>query len=1090
VTHHEREDALSESRSGTTFGPEEAEVSALSFAQRRLWFLEQLAPGPSYVLTRAYRISGPLDVTALERALSALVARHETLRTTFEIRDGDAVQAVGPPSPVPIPVVDASASSETERRGRADAWIQAEGVRPFDLARGPLLRAGLMRFGPSDHVLMLVLHHIVTDGWSMGVLAREVGALYGEFTGGDAAALQELPVRYRDFAEWQREWLQKEVLPRQLPYWRERLADPPILSLPADHTRPSPPTFGGVAHRRRFPTGLTAALKQLARAEGGTLYMALLAAFQVLLMRYSGQEDIAVGSPIASRVRPELEGLIGFFANTLVLRSDLSGDPTFRELLRRVREVAIGAYTHQDVPFEKLVEELQPDRDALHNPLFQVLFGFNTGSGSVSLPGLVVTPLEIENRFSRFDLEVLIHESNGILDALWIGSADLFEKTTVGRMASHFERLLESIVDRPEAKLSELDILPAAERRRVVEEWNRTESSWPRDATLDGLFEAEASRTPDAVALVHRGEAVTYGELNARADRVAASLVARSVGPGDLVAICVERNPGMVAALLGILKTGAAYVPLDPNHPPARLAAILEDSGARLVLTQEKTERALPAGAFERLRLDADAADSPRAGGKPPRRPGPSDLAYVIYTSGSTGTPKGVAIEHRSAVALTAWARERFSREELSGVLASTSICFDLSVFELFAPLTSGGTVILVRDVLELPELPTAPAVRLVNTVPSAMAELLRLGPLPASVETVNLAGEPLPQSLVRQIRESGGVARVYDLYGPSEDTTYSTCGVRTGDGPPTIGRPIANKRIYVLDGNRRPVPIGVAGEIFCAGVGVARGYLHPPTGVAERFLDDPFRPGERMYATGDLGRFLPDGSIQLLGRMDDQVKVRGYRIELGEIEEGLRRHPSVQACAVRAWEDGAGKRLVAYVVPAIGETVSASVLRMHLKASLPEPMLPSSFMALEALPLTPTGKVDRRALPEPEAPAGSPSEEYVAPRDPVETAIAEIWSQVLGVERVGVHDNFFDLGGHSLLATRVFARLQKAFSVAPPLRMLFEKPTVAELARAIQDLQSGAGSRRGSIAAVSRHRIASGEAAFPRPGGEMKRPR
>jgi amino acid adenylation domain-containing protein len=1049
----------------------EGDASPLSFAQRRLWFLEQLAPGPSYNVARAYRVGGPLDRAALERSLSALAARHETLRTTFEVRDGDPVQVVGPPGLMDVPVIDISGAPEEERRRATEAWLDGESRRPFDLSRGPLLRASLLRFGPTDHLLLLALHHIVTDGWSLSVMARELRTLYGEFTGTRQTPLPELPIQYADYAKWQQEWLEKEVLARQLPYWRERLAGLPALSLPGDYPRPVEPTFRGITHRSTLSTGLTIALKQLSRAEGATLYMALLAAFEVLLMRYSGQEDVAVGSPIASRTHSELEGLIGYFANTLVMRADLSGDPTFREVLHRVRETAIGAYAHQDVPFEKLVEELQPDRHATANPIFHVLFVCNVSGEDLSLPGLDVSPVEVKTRVSRFDLEVQVQESNATLEALWIGAADLFESATVERMASHFERLLENIVRNRESRLSELEILPDAERRRVVEEWNRTEAPWPLDATLHGLFEAEAARVPNSVAVVARGERLTYADLNERADQLAGYLSARGVAPGDVVGICVERAPEMVVGLLGILKSGAAYLPLDPSHPSARLAMMLRDSEARLILTQARLESAVPPGGLERVRLDADWPEILRSAKRPAQATcGPATLAYVIYTSGSTGTPKGVAIEHRSAVALTAWARERFSRRELSGVLASTSLAFDLSVFELFAPLTSGGTAILARDVLELAEVARTAEVRLVNTVPSAMAELLELGPLPASVETVNLAGEPLSEDLVRRVLDSGTVARVYDLYGPTEDTTYSTCALRSESDRPTVGRPISNKRVYILDGHGRPVPIGVIGEIFCAGVGVARGYLGRPQGTSRKFLDDPFRPGERMYATGDLGRFLPDGKIQLLGRLDDQVKVRGFRIEIGEIEGTLRRHPFVRECAVKAWGDEADRRLVAYIVPAAGEATAASDLRSFLKGTLPDPMVPSAFMTLDALPLTATGKLDRRALPEPDPASAEP---YVAPRDAIEDAVAQIWVEVLGIEPVGVHDDFFDLGGHSLLATRVFARLQKRFSVSPPLRALFEKPTVAELARAIRDLQAGEDPPRASTSPVSRQELA-----------------
>jgi amino acid adenylation domain-containing protein len=617
-------------------------------------------------------------------------------------------------------------------------------------------------------------------------------------------------------------------------------------------------------------------------------------------------------------------------------------------------------------------------------------------------------------------------------------------------MGGHFEKLLESIVAEPDTRIRELDLLPEEERRQVTEEWNRTDAPYPEKQTIHGLFEEQARRTPDRVAVVCGRERLTYSQLNERANRLASYLSRRSARAEVLVGLCVERSLDMVVGLLGILKSGAAYLPLDPAYPKQRLAFMIEDSRAPLVLTQASVADVLPAGAFDRIRLDTDwPAIAGESGDDFRGSAGPASLAYVIYTSGSTGTPKGVAIEHHSTVALTAWARGRFSEAELGGVLASTSVCFDLSVFEIFVPLTSGGKVVIARDALELPELPAAEEVHLVNTVPSAIAELLRVSRLPRSVRTVNLAGEPLAESLVQEILVAGGVARVFDLYGPTEDTTYSTCAPRTGKGRATIGRPLSNKRAYILDSLRQPVPVGVAGDLYVAGAGVARGYLDRPELTAERFLNDPFRAGARMYSTGDRARFLPDGNIQFLGRLDHQVKVRGFRIEIGEIEEALSRHPAIRAGAVVPHGSGAEKRLVAYLVAHNGNPPSAAELRAHLKTTLPDYMVPSIFLFLDALPLTPNGKIDRRALPAPDSTRPLESG-YEPPRNPTEEAVAAIWSEVLRIDRVGIHDNFFELGGHSLVATLVFARLQKAFPDALSLRSLFEKPTVAELASAL----------------------------------------
>ena len=821
-------------------------------------------------------------------------------------------------------------------------------------------------------------------------------------------------------------------------------------------------------------------MKELSQREGVTLYMTLLAAFQTLLMRYVGQEDIAVGSPIAGRNRAEIEGLIGFFVNTLVLRTNLSGDPSFRELVRRVREVALGAYAHQDLPFEKLVEELHPERHLGQNPLFQVLFALqNAPAVSFELGGLEIVPISLEGRTARFDLEVYVWEKPGSLTCTFAYATDLFDAGTVARMMGHYQTLLEEIAADPNRRISELGILTKGERRQL-EEWNETEVEYPRDRTVQGLFEEQVERTPGAEAVICGGERVTYGQLNERANRLAWHLRRRGVGPEVLVGLCVERSVEMVVGLLGILKAGGAYVPLDPAYPKQRVAFMLEDAGAPVVVTQQSLEGSLPEGKFRRVRLDADWPEIVgESSENPPAQASPENVAYVIYTSGSTGTPKGVAIEHHSTVALLAWAKELFSEGELDGVLASTSVCFDLSVFELFAPLVSGGKVVIAKDALELPQLPAAGEVTLVNTVPSAMTELLRVGDLPGSVKTVNLAGEPLGASLVGEILGRGTVGRVFDLYGPTEDTTYSTCAQRSAQGPATIGRPISNKRAYILDGRLAPVPIGVAGDLYVAGAGVARGYLNRPELTAERFVGDPFRAGARMYRTGDRARFLPGGDIQFLGRLDHQVKIRGYRIEIGEIEETLARHPEIRACAIAAWEETSGdKRLVGYVVPRNGSSPSVTQLRGFLKDTLPDYMVPSTFVFLDTLPMTPNGKLDRRALPAPDHTRPELEDAFVAPRNPIEEGLAEIWAQVLGLERIGVEDDFFELGGHSLLATQVVSRIRNAFRLELPLRALFEEPTVAALAVEIEKLQSaGPARRRSPIAAVSRQALAQEEA-------------
>ena len=842
----------------------------------------------------------------------------------------------------------------------------------------------------------------------------------------------------------------RQVIGEQLAYWREQLADLPVLELPTDRPRPPSQSLRGARHSVSFSKSLAEGLRELTRREGATLYTALLAAFQTLLLRYTGQEDIVVGSQIPGRSGAENEDLIGFSANTLVLRTDLSGDPTFRELLQRVREVALGAHAHQDLPFEKMVEELQPGRDLGQDPLFQVLFALQDAPrASLELAGPNV-PQPIDTESTHLDLEVHLLAEPDALTCTVVYAIDLFDPETIARMLRHYQRLLESVVEDPERRVPAVDLMSDSERQQVLVEWNQTDREYPLGKTVHRLFEEQAERMPEAVAVVFGEKRLRYRELNERANRLARYLGKLGVGPEVLVGLCVERSLEMVVGLLGILKADGAYVPLDPGYPRQRVKFMVEDSGAPVVLTQESLSDVLPEGDFERVRLDADWAEIERESGENPEGQATAEnLAYVIYTSGSTGTPKGVAIEHHSTVALLAWARDFFSGGELEGVLASSSICFDLSVFELFAPLTYGGTVILSEDALHLPALPAAAEVKLVNTVPSAMAQLIRMGELPASVGTVNLAGEPLPTSLVREILQSGNVGRVFDLYGPTEDTTYSTCALRSAEGLATIGRPISNKRVYILDAHLQPVPVGVPGDLYVAGAGVARGYLNRPELTAEKFLPDPFRGnGARMYRTGDRARFLSDGQIEFLGRLDQQVKIRGYRIEIGEIEEALSRHSEVQACAVVARQEESGdKRLVGYVVAAKGVSPSVTELRGFLKNTLPDYMVPSAFLFLDALPLTPNGKIDRRSLPLPPPDRPNLDTPFVSPRTAVEETLCEMCAELLSLELVGIEDNFFELGGHSLIATQLLSRIRTAFRVELPLDRFFESPTVRETA-------------------------------------------
>jgi amino acid adenylation domain-containing protein len=1054
--------------------------AALSFAQQRLWFLDQLEPGsPFYNLPLAIRLSGQLDMTALQRSLDEIVRRHETLRTTFVTEGEQPVQVIAPPSPLPLLEVDLGELPKEEREAQARQLATQEAQRPFDLARGPLVRVCLLRLASGgggqakqgrrdEHVLLLTLHHIISDGWSMGVLVRELVTLYRAFSAGSPSPLPDLPIQYADFAVWQRAWLQGRVLEKQINYWKQQLGGRLLaLELPMDWPRPPIQTFHGAQRSFTLPVDLLTALQVLSQQNEVTLFMTLLAAFQVLLYRYTGQTDIAVGSPIANRSQVETEGLIGFFVNTLVLRTDLSGNPSFRELLGRVHEVTLGAYTHQDVPFEKLVEVLQPERDLSRTPLFQVMFALhnvqNVPTEAFELPGLSLSPMEVDSSTSKFDLTLSLNEASRGLVCVVEYNTDLFEADTIGRLISHFQTLLEGIAADPTRRIADLPLLTEAERHQLLIEWNDIQANYPRDRfaqsanlCIHELFQAQVARTPDAVAVVSQTQHLTYQALNERANQLARHLQGFGVGPEALVGVCLERSVDMVVGLLGILKAGGAYVPLDPAYPQERLAFILRDCQARVLLTQHRLRERLTWLSGRVVCLDTDWERIAQTS-----RSAPSctvigeNLAYVIYTSGSTGQPKGVGIMHRNAAALIAWAQRQYGPETLAGVLASTSICFDLSVFELFVTLSRGGKVILAETALELLTLPGAEAVTLVNTVPSAMRELVNLAGVPRSARVINLAGEPLSPTLVQHLYERGE-ARVFDLYGPSEDTTYSTCALRSAGGRATIGRPIDNTCIYIVDAHLHLVPVGVAGELCISGAGLARGYLHRPELTAERFIPNPFAgadegAGSRLYRTGDLARYWPDGNIEFLGRMDHQVKIRGFRIELGEIEATLSQHPAVRETVVLAREDSLGKSLVGYVVAHEGQSPSGGELQQFIKSKLPDYMAPSTFVLLESLPLTPNGKVDRRALPAPDSLRPELETPFAPPRNPTEEMLVSIWSQVLGIERLGIHDNFFELGGHSLLAVQMLARVRQEWGQSLPVATLFQNPTIEHLANAMR---------------------------------------
>ena len=1055
-----------------------AQTTPLSFAQQRLWFLDQLAPGSAtYNITTVIRFVGQLNVGALAQSLDEIIRRHEVLRTSFPSTDGQPVQIIADSARIKLTLVNLQELAEAERESAAQRLAQEETQQPFDLAQGPLLRATLLQVDKTVSVALLTMHHIISDGWSRGVLTREIAALYEAFAKGQTSALPALAIQYADYAVWQRKWLQGEVLEKQLAYWRQQLAETPVLELSTDKPRRALQHVHGATQTSALPLDLTEALKSLSRQDGATLFMTLLAALNVLLWRYSGQTDIVVGTPVAGRNRLETEALIGFFVNTLALRTQVNPQLGFRELLARVVETTLAAHAHQDVPFERLVEELQPERRWSHTPLFQIMFiAQNTSQPKLKLSTLLVNAVPTENETAKFDLTVAMREAESGLIVSFAYNTDLFEGATIKRMMGHFETLLGGLVANPQESISSLPLMRESERQQLLVEWNETKRDYPGEYCLHEQVERQAALTPNAVALIHEETQVSYRELNERANQVGHYLQRQGVGPEGRVGVLLGRSVEMVVGLLGILKAGGAYVPLDPQYPPERLTLMAADAGLRVVLTQQHWLGDWAGGEAELVCLDGEAAWlRQEARTNPTSRARAENLAYVIYTSGSTGQPKGVAITHGSAVTLMQWAQETFTAVELSGVLAATSLSFDLSVFELFAPLTSGGTVILAENVLALPSLAAAPSVRLVNTVPSALREMLRLGEVPPAVQTINLAGEALPGALVQQLYERATVQRVLNLYGPSEDTTYSSYEVvpRGGGRAPTIGRPVANTQSYVLGEQLEPVPMGVAGELYLGGAGLARGYLNRPGLTAAQFVPNPFSElgGARLYRTGDLARYLSTGELEFLGRRDQQVKVRGYRIELGEIEAALNERDDVREALVQAREDEPGdKRLVAYLVASEGSAPPVTELRDYLRARLPSYMVPASFVWLEALPLTPNGKVDRRALPAPELTRAELEQTYLAPRTPVEELLVGLWEEVLHVPAVGVHDNFFDLGGHSLLATQLFSRVRETCQVEVGLRRLFETPTVAGLAESVeQQLRRGAGVAAPPLKPVSR---------------------
>jgi amino acid adenylation domain-containing protein len=1049
--------------------PRHAKSAPLSYAQQRLWFLAQLEGGSgAYHIPFGWRLQGDLDRSALVRALDRLVARHESLRTRFVAVEGEPEQRIAGAEESGFHLQEHDLREHAEGQRELERVIAEEARTKFDLEAGPLIRGRLIRMGEQEHVLLITMHHIVSDGWSMGVLFKELSVLYGVYRGGEQDRLPELGVQYADYAVWQRRWMEGETFQEQAEYWRKDLGGiPELLEVPADHPRPAQQEYTGAKVNLVFNEELSAGVKELSQRQGMTLYMTLLAGWAALLGRLSGAEEVVIGTPVANRGHVEIEGLIGFFVNTLAIRVDLSGRPTVKALLGRVKEQVMAAQHHQDIPFEQVVEIVGPVRSLSHSPVFQVLFVWqNAPRDRFELAGVTIRPLEgAPHVVAKFDLTLALQEAGERIVGGVEYATSLFEQGTVERYLGYLRTLLQGMVADPEQVVDRLAMLGEEERAQVLYEWNETGSEYAREVCIQGLFEEQVERRPEAIAVEFEEARLSYGELNRRANRLAHYLRGLGVKPDVRVAMCVERGLEMMVGLLAVLKAGGAYVPLDPRYPEERLHFMLTDSAPAVLLTQGHLERLFVEvkGALPVIDLGSEAGQWTDESERNPEGAvvglTSRHLAYVIYTSGSTGTPKGVAIEHRSAVNFIQWAQRAFSGDSLEHTLFSTSLNFDLAVYESLVPMSAGCTVRIVSSVLELAQ--TRLDVTLINTVPSAMKSLLEMDGVPPTVRTVNLAGEPLKRALVEHIFARTEVSEVCNLYGPTESTTYSTwvCMGR-GDGfAAHIGRPIANTRVYILDAHLEPVAVGVAGELYIGGAGVARGYQRRAEQTGERFVPDPYggEGGGRMYRTGDIGRWQADGVIEFLGRNDDQVKVRGYRIELGEIEARLGEHAGVREAVVVVREDrGGDKRLVAYYTSAdrgeggVGVEVGVEELRRHLVQKMPEYMVPAAYVRLESLPLTPNGKLDHKALPVPEGDAYA-VQGYEAPQGEIETQLAAIWAELLKIDRVGRHDNFFSLGGHSLLSLHVASRIRGSMKLNVPVRVLFENPTVARLAATIE---------------------------------------
>ncbi|MFW6357750.1 MAG: condensation domain-containing protein [Chroococcales cyanobacterium] len=1085
----------------------------LSVAQERLWLLHQLQPDiPLYNESSLFRLHGKLNITVLEKSISTLIERHESLRSHFTLQGEKPIQVIDSPQPFKLSIINLETIPESQH----NEIIQTQASLPFDLSQGYLLRGILFQINPKESILLFIMHHIISDGWSWKIFYQELATLYTAYLKEESPTLPQLPIQYADFALWQREWLESETIQTQLNYWKTRLADiPPILNLPTDSPRPAIQRFRGAREPVILSQQLSDAIQSLSQQLGVTPFMTLLAAFKTLLYRYTAQTDIAIGIPVANRNRQEIEGLIGCFINTLVLRSQLSGEISFQDFLKQIRETTLAAYANADIPFEQLVKELQPERVMSHTPLFQAMLVYQDApSQGLTLPNVTIQPLVPDNGISKFDLTLFLENTTqGLMGALEYNT-DIFKSTTIQRLLGHFQTLLEAIVKNPNQSLATLPLLTPSESERF-QAWNATQVDYPSDCCLHTLIEAQVEKTPDAIAVVYDNPAVEtrhgaslplptddasvrYAELNAKANQLAHYLQELGVKPDGLVGVCLDRSLEMIIALLGILKAGGAYVPLDPTYPPQRLAFMVKDAQVPIILTQQKWLDTLPESTANVICLDSDWDKICSASSENPNSSVTAEnLAYTIYTSGSTGNPKGAMNTHQAIVNRLLWMRDAYGVGECDRILQKTPFSFDVSVWEFFLPLISGGTLVVARpeghkDAVYLRNAIARHGITMLHFVPSMLQVFLLttedtedaeefilnsvneggekedqlvsllFSPLPLgegpgvrgfNLKRVICSGEALSVDLQNRFFEDFPGVELHNLYGPTEaaiDVTAWQCWREENQYTVPIGKAIANIQLYILDSSLQQVPVGIPGELHIGGIGLARGYLHRPDLTAQKFIPNPFNPSQRLYKTGDLCRYRDDGVIEYLGRIDYQVKLRGFRIELGEIEAIISQFAEVrEAVVILHQEEANNSYLVAYVVPQ-QEEINLQALRQFLQEKLPDYMIPSLFMELEGLPLTSNGKVNRKALPSPNKNRLS-EKGFVSPKTPIEAILANIWGRILGLTQVGIEDNFFELGGHSLLATQVMSQLRQAFSIELPLGDLFENPTIAELAKKVE---------------------------------------